>query len=112
MENKIESKLDMMKDSILETIRKENEENEIKIKKKIKTYTSAVTPAKSIAPPADNINLHEVVKSVRKAELAEERNKAIRSKNIIFHGVAENAEQDVNTNRDCLLYTSPSPRDS
>ena len=99
MENKIKSKLDMIKDSILETIRKENEENQIKIKEKIKTNALAVTPANNIAPPADNINLHEVVKSVR-AELAEERNKAIRSKNIIVHGVAKNTEQDVNTNKD------------
>ena len=57
----------MIKDSILETIRKENEENQIKIKEKIKTNALAVTPANNIAPPADNINLHDVVKSVGKA---------------------------------------------
>ena len=45
-------------------------------------------------PPGDSTTLREVVKSVRQAEITEERNKTLRSKNIIIHGVPESNEDN------------------
>lgn len=98
VEDTIENKLEHIKDTILETIRKEKEETENTIKDNIKTYASAITSKgeDNNTSPSNNINLHEVVRSVRKAELAEERNRSHRSKNVIIHGVPETIKDNEN----------------
>jgi len=44
----------------------------------------------------NNTNLKEAVKCARKEELAEERKKLFRSKNIMIHGVSESTEDQRN----------------
>ena len=93
VEKKLEKKLENMRDSILSTIKDE-------YTKSAETYAAAVTsnlPAlhHNLREPSEGRNhkdddLTNVIASIRKAELAEERARSARASNIIVHGLHEN----------------------
>ena len=95
VEKKMEKKLEEIKTCIIEKIENTSKTTEKQIEEKIKSYA---TVASSTENEKYNINddssLREVVKSVRKAEIIEDRDRKTRSNNIIIHGVLESDEEN------------------
>ena len=56
----------------------------------------------AVASPLYNIK--EIIKSARKEELTEERDKSFRAKNIIIHGVKEPNENELSTKDQDFVY--------
>ena len=95
VEKKMEKKLEEIKTCIIEKIENTSKTTEKQIEEKMKSYA---TVASSTDNGKYNINddssLREVVKSVRKAEIIEDRDRKTRSNNIIIHGVLESDEEN------------------
>ena len=90
VEEKLENHLEKMKNCIVETILKNKEDANKEIQENIKTYASVAAPNVNQQPQPDNIDdIRQVVKTVRQAERAEEREIKLRSKNIIIHGAPD-----------------------
>ena len=80
VEEKLEKKFEEFQSSIISTIKEECN----------KTYAAAVSSESTVTKETENIK--SMMKDVRKEEVAEEKDKERRSKNILIHGAIEPTE--------------------
>lgn len=93
VEQKFESKIECLKDSILQTIKQQSEDIQKSFEVRSETYATVAMSRQNNntahESPTSAATFKEVLKLARKEEVAEEKNKTYRSKNIIIHGITE-----------------------